>query len=210
MKALQRLVLLSVSALALLSGILLPLGVSAANSNDGKLKVYVEVDNHYNNDDYDPSDFTVRVEGRDVSKDSFRGSDNGTTVYVDGWYSVSVNKKGGYTPSYSRGCNGDLDHNDTETCRITMEGSYNHYDYNYDYGYSHNQDYFNYYYQGQQYYYPQQYQQATVVSKYVPGLPNTGFEPISSAVLSFVLALFAVAALLALPYVRKTLAAVIR
>lgn len=187
---------------AVLLGLAAPLAAFAANSSDGRLKVYVEVEDRYG--DYDPSDFTVHVDGDDVSKESFRGSDDGTTVYVDGWYSVSVSKKSGYVPSYSGGCHGDLDRNDSETCRITMEDSYG---YGGDYGY-----YGHEYYYPQQYYYPQPqyYQQATVIAKYVPGLPNTGFKPVSPATLSLALALLAVAALFATPYVRKAFAAFVR
>ncbi|HVV15016.1 MAG TPA: hypothetical protein VHD55_01285 [Candidatus Paceibacterota bacterium] len=213
----KRSLVLSLVSVALLAGALAPAVSSAASSSDGRLKVYVDVDDRYSNDD--PSDFTVRVDGDDVSKESFKGSDNGTTVYVDGWYSVSVRNRSGYTPSYSSGCRGDLDRNDTETCRITMRETDDYYG-----GYNDYYPYQNYTYQTpcgcSQYAQPVTYAysaqncgcqvQPAVVSKYVPAFPNTGFEPMNVALLSLVLAALAILASLTIPYVRKTLAAIVR
>lgn len=220
----KRFLSVSATSAVLLAGALLPIAASAS-SGEGTLKVYVDVNDRYSDSSYDsPSDFTVRVYGDDVSDDSFRGSSSGTTVKVDGWYSVSIPTTHGYTPSYSSGCSGDLDRGDTRTCRITLDSSYNRYDYDYPY------------YSGQTYPYYQQpcgncqqpvyqtcgtcgqtvYQQncgcaqPAIVSTYIPALPNTGFEPVNTALLALVLAVVAVAGLFAFPYVRKSLATVLR
>ncbi len=228
MHSFKRFLLLSVSTLGLLVGAALPAIASAANSSDGTLKVYVDVDDHYyHGSNYDPSDFSVDVYGDDVSRDSFHGSSNGTTVYVDGWYSVTISNLRGYEPSYSSGCYGYLDRHDSRSCRITLSsGSYNNSHYGtyypgYNYNYNNTWQQYSYYPQptcgGCQQYtttYAQpcgcQTTQPTVVSTYIPALPNTGFEPINKTALAFSLALLSVLALLAFPYVRKTLTAYVR
>jgi hypothetical protein len=223
MHSFKRSLAVSLSSAAVLLGFAVPMLASAAGSNDGHLKVYVDVDDRYSNDD--ANDFTVRVDGDDVSKDSFRGSDNGTTVYVDGWYSVSVRNASGYSPSYSSGCHGDIEHGDSETCRITLRDRGNNNNYDDDYYYGGYTQYPQQYYSSpcgcQQYAQPVTFTyasqnncgcqvQPTVVTKYIPSFPNTGFEPVNTAVLSLVIAAFGVLAALALPYVRKTLAAIVR
>jgi hypothetical protein len=218
MHSLKRSIVLSLSSALLLAGALIPALASAASSSDGSLRVYVDVDDSYRNHNDSPSDFTVRVYGDDVSKTSFRGSSNGTTVRVDGWYSVYISDPDGYTPSYSSGCNGDLGRRDSETCRITLRDRYdynNYYPGNYNYQYPAQQYYAQPCSCQQNYsYYTQncgcQLQQPTLISTYIPGLPNTGFEPINTAALALMFATLAVGLLFAFPYVRKTLAVVLR
>lgn len=188
--------LASLVAAFLFVGAFAPVAASASSShNDGTLKVYVEVDDHYNYDNRDPHDFTIYVGGEDVSR-SFRGDDDGTKVSFEGRYTVVVTNQDGYVPRYSSGCYGDLDDNDTETCRITLEGS--------RYGYYPQQPYYPTYSQPINYTQPVTYMQS-----YVPAFPNTGFAPVSAAAVAFAVVLLLGAGVVALPYVRKALTAVL-
>lgn len=177
----------SLLALCLVAGAAAP-AAAHASSHDGTLKVYVDVENNYNYADRDPRDFDIYVGGEDVSR-HFRGDDHATTLHFEGRYTVIVTNGDGYTPRYSSGCHGDLDDNDTETCRITLEGS--------RYGYYPNQPY-----------YPTYASPVTYVQTYVPRFPNTGFAPVSAAAVAFAVVLLIGAGVIALPYVRKTLTSV--
>ena len=172
------------------------------NCNTGTLLVYVQVNNQnsYQNSYYlSPADFTVYVSGTTASQQYFPGSQNGTSVNLTGSYGVSIQNLMGYTPSYSTGCSGAMTQGQSQTCVISLTPSYSYTNNYYPYNYS---PYTN--------QYPYQYQQpVSVVSKYVPTLPNTGFEPISSTSLAFSLALILVLGVLLYPYVRKTFTAVL-
>lgn len=203
----------------------MPFVVSAASSSrgddEGTLKVYVEVEDHYNYERLDPRDFDVFVDARSPSKNHFAGSDTGTSVYFEGSYRVYVYGHTGYKAEYTSGCSGRLDGDETRTCRVTMQSS----------------RYSNYpeqpccsqqpYYQPQQPccaqaqpccgqvqpYYPVQQpccaQPVTYVQSYVPRFPNTGFPPISAAAVAFAAVLLIGAGAYFLPHVRKTITTVL-
>ncbi|TSC69683.1 MAG: hypothetical protein G01um101456_35 [Parcubacteria group bacterium Gr01-1014_56] len=170
----------------------------------GSLTVYVQVNNQYGG--YrSPSDFTIYVSGANPSERYFAGSQNGTTVRLEGSYSASVYNQVGYNPTYSSGCSGSLVANETRTCYVTLTSAYTG---NYPYHYPPYQQYpYNYQYQYQQ---PVVYQPVTYVASYTPSLPNTGYEPMSQSAVAFSLALILTLFVLLFPYVRKSFAAVIR
>ncbi|HVZ75755.1 MAG TPA: hypothetical protein VG934_00580 [Candidatus Paceibacterota bacterium] len=181
------------------------------NSTQGSVTVYVTVNNQYQYGQYkSPSDFTFYVAGANSNQQYFQGSSNGTTVWVNGSYSVSVYNQTGYTPSYSGSCSGTVANGSNAACYITLTPTYAYGSgyYNYPYGYQ---------YPSYSYTQPAQPVQTsvaavTVVSKYVPSLPNTGFEPISAYALPLALALvlLVVAGVVLQPYVRKAVATLIR
>ena len=166
------------------------------------LYVDVNVEDSYNNNDREPSDFTIEVDGEDVSPDSFKGtfSGKGKKVTLDeGDYSVRVKNTYGYTVNYSSGCRGDIDNNDTEYCTVTLWGS------NYNYPPNYNQG------SCQGSCAPQTYYAQPVITKgYVPYMPNTGFEPQNGAALAFAGVVLMALGLFLYPYVRKVFTVVLR
>ena len=182
-----------------------PFDYSFNNCPHGSLFVYVQVNQPalYNTTNRQPSDFSVSVTAQNASKPSFVGSNSGTEVLLIGSYSVRASSFDGYVPTYSTGCTGNLSTNTQATCVIT-ETPVNGYP---QYPYSYPQ-------------YPQiypatpvyqQYPSPSVVvtPAYVPTLPNTGFEPLSSAggaTVAFAVAALIVVALLSIAYVRKAFA----
>lgn len=238
MKSFKRSLAVFVSSLALLLGVLVPAAASAdtlyapgsyqynygyntncgwnnnygysygyynCNGQQGSVTVYVTVNNQYGQYK-SPSDFTLYVSGASSNQQYFQGSQNGTTVWVNGSYNVSVYNQVGYTPSYSGNCSGTVTNGTNAACYITLTANTNGYGYYYNYPYN---------YQYPNYYYTQPTVQAaavTVVSKYVPSLPNTGFEPLSTYAfpLALALVLLAVAGVVLQPYVRKAVAALTR
>lgn len=68
-----------------------------------------------------PSDFTMEVEGENVSNPSFAGnSEEGTIVTLNpGSYSVGESGPEGYAMSLSENCSGTIDSNETLTCTVT-------------------------------------------------------------------------------------------
>lgn len=221
MALLKRSIALSLSAAALLAGVLAPAaafadyypytcagydtsvyGTSYWNQNctndQGTLLVYVQVQNQSNTYPYrSPSDFTVFVSGANPSQQYFQGSQNGTSIHLLGSYSVTVQNPAGYNPSYSTGCSSTVALHQTQTCVISLSGAYG-----------------GTYYPPQTQYpaYPQyQYQQpVTYVAKYVSALPNTGFAPITPGMIVLSIVLLISAGIFILPYVRKTITAIIR
>ncbi|MFH0905559.1 MAG: SdrD B-like domain-containing protein [bacterium] len=68
------------------------------------------------------SDFTMLVEGANVSSSSFPGSENGTTVTLDaGTYNVTETGPEGYHDTYSEGCSGALEPGQQATCTVTND-----------------------------------------------------------------------------------------
>ena len=165
--------------------------------NQGTVTIYTQVNNQYGGTSA-PSNFTFYVSGATSGQQYVTASQNGAAVWVSGTYSVSLYNQAGYMPSYSAGCSGTVSMNQNNVCYVTLTSIYNNTT--------------NPYYP-QQYYptYPVQTTVApvTIVSKYVPTLPNTGFAPISSASVAFALVLLLAAAGLVFPYVRKALAAIL-
>ncbi len=164
-------------------------------TTQGSVTIYTQVSNQYGGS-ASPSSFTLYVSGATSGQQYVTGSQNGTTVWVSGAYSVSLYNQSGYTASYSSGCSGTIMNNQTAVCYVTLTSSYNN-QYPYQYPYY------------QPYVAPVYQQPVTVVAKYVPTLPNTGFEPISSASFAFAAVLLLAAIALALPYVRKALAVIL-
>lgn len=163
----------------------------------GTLFVYVQVNQNYNPNNRRAEDFTVSVHGGQVSRPSFPGSANGTLVYVNGSYSVSVSPFQGYTPSYSPGCNGTLANNSQASCYITLNPTNMPYPYYPTYP------------QYPTYPYPN-YTNPTVyvTPTYIPSkLPNTGVDP--NTVGAAALVVLVATALLSLPYVRKAFASIL-
>jgi hypothetical protein len=169
----------------------------------GTLLVYVQINNQYQNGYYlSPSDVTVFVSGAPVGQQYFAGSSSGTALHFTGSYTVSVfNLTGAYTASYGANCSGTLSTGQTQACYITLNSTYA-YPYN---TYPYNNYPYNYY----PYNYTQYQQPVTVVSKYVTSLPNTGYAPVSSSAIAFMLALILTAAVATYPYVRKAAAALL-
>lgn len=177
------------------------------------LYVDVNVEDSYNNNNLDPDDFTIEVDGEDVSPDSFKGTSSGKGKKVmldEGDYSVSVRNTRGYNPSYSSGCSGFIDDSDTKNCTVTLRGSnYNNYPpYN----------------QGCQgscapatYYNPPcqtncapVYTPPFIQKGYIPYLPNTGFPPINQGALALAVLALLAAGYVLYPHVRKAFTAVLR
>jgi hypothetical protein len=69
------------------------------------------------------SDFTVVVNGQNVSVTSFPGTQTETRVAVNGSYNVTVNPLGNYEASYSAGCNNMVVNGQEATCVITMHAT---------------------------------------------------------------------------------------
>ncbi len=172
------------------------------NCAQGTLTVYTQFNNSYGVTQ--PSGVTLYVAGAASGQQYVTGSQNGSAVWVSGPYSVSLYNQTAYTASYSSGCSGTLMNNQSAVCYVTLTPVYNN---------------SNGYYPQYPYYQPyiipttitpvQTIAPVTVVSKYVPSLPNTGFEPISSASVALALVALLAAAFLALPYVRKALASIL-
>ncbi|HVV38994.1 MAG TPA: hypothetical protein VHD31_01580 [Candidatus Paceibacterota bacterium] len=169
------------------------------NCNTGSVTIYTQVNNLYGSQNRQASDFTFYVSGAINGQQYVAGSTSGKSVWVSGTYSVSVYNQVGYTPSYSSGCSGTItNYNQNNVCYVTLTSAYNNQYPNYPYQYQP--------YQYQSYIYTQP---VTVVAKYVPTLPNTGFEPISSAQIAFAAVLLLAALALIFPYVRKALASIL-
>ncbi|OGC80741.1 hypothetical protein A2943_02540 [Candidatus Adlerbacteria bacterium RIFCSPLOWO2_01_FULL_51_16] len=192
------------------------------------LYVDVNVVGSYNNNDRDPNDFTIEVDGEDVSPDSFKGTSSGKGKKVtldEGDYTVRVKNTYGYSVSYSSGCRGDIDDNDTEYCTVTLRGSnyYNpgscQYD---DYCDSGCQNSYcntqpcqgscapTYYQQPcQSSCAPTYYAQPVITKGYVPYFPNTGFEPVNQGALALAVVMLLAAGYFLYPHVRKAFIAVL-
>jgi hypothetical protein len=172
--------------------VFLALGLFAAMpalASAATLWVYVDV----NDSRYDADDFTVEVDGEDASPDSFRGDEDGRKVRLDeGDYDVEIRNDRGLRVSYSSGCEGDIDDNDTERCRITIND--------------------NNYYQPYQPYqpYPIYTPPVTIQKGYIPALPSTGFPPLSSLSVILAVLLLGGAGYLLYPYARAAFTAVLR
>ncbi len=68
------------------------------------------------------SDFTMNVNGTDVSDSSFLGDEAGTTITLDaGEYSVNEADDFGYTASFSTDCSGTIGVGEAKTCTITND-----------------------------------------------------------------------------------------
>ena len=66
--------------------------------------------------------FTMNVNGTEVSNPSFPGDENGTVVTLDaGEYEVTESGPDGYSPSYSEDCNGTIGIGDVKSCTITND-----------------------------------------------------------------------------------------
>ncbi|MCX8194587.1 MAG: hypothetical protein N3G22_00550, partial [Candidatus Micrarchaeota archaeon] len=66
------------------------------------------------------SNFTIYVNGTNVSLSSFRGSENGTIVYLNpGTYNVWETNVSGYIASFSANCSGTISIGETKTCIVT-------------------------------------------------------------------------------------------
>lgn len=75
-----------------------------------------------NGGDYDAGEFTIYVDGTDVSESSFPGDEEGTTVTLDaGSYSVSEDGPDGYGATLSEDCSGTIGNGETKTCTITND-----------------------------------------------------------------------------------------
>ncbi len=67
-----------------------------------------------------PSDFTMHVNGTDVSPNAFPGNSSGTAVTLNpGSYNVIESGPAGYTATYSQECNGSIDIGQQKSCTIT-------------------------------------------------------------------------------------------
>ncbi len=89
----------------------------------GMLHVYVITLPNSNQTSRVPSDFAVVVRAPNVAQQTFAGSQSGTTVTLQGAYTVEVLPMPNYTPTYSRGCTGTI-YSQEETCVVTMSPSY--------------------------------------------------------------------------------------
>ena len=70
----------------------------------------------------DASDFTMNVDGTNVSSTSFAGDEDGTMVTLDqGSYSVGEQGPSGYTASYSEDCVGSINVGQEKTCTVTND-----------------------------------------------------------------------------------------
>src|SRR6185312_16744596 len=102
-----------------------------ATCTAGNLSVYVQVTNgSFNNVARAPGDFAVTVTGANANPSSFPGSLSGTTVTVNGAYTVQALQLQGYQASYSQGCSGNVVNGESASCIITESstaGYYNNY-----------------------------------------------------------------------------------
>lgn len=177
----------------------LPASASAAT-----LWVYVQV--YDARDRYQPSDFTIEVSGRYPSPTSFLGTAGGRKVDLDeGHYAVVVRDTRGYRLQHSPGCAGFIYRHQTIHCTVTLTSPSYYYPPYYQQPY----------YPPQQPYYqpqPQPYYSPsiTVQKGYVPGLPSTGFPPLSPFSLSLATAMLLVAGFFLYPYGRKAFTAILR
>lgn len=65
-------------------------------------------------------DFTIKVQGNNVSSSSFSGNSNGTAITLDpGNFSISETGPAGYAMSVSRDCFGSISSDESLTCIIT-------------------------------------------------------------------------------------------
>lgn len=130
-------------SVALALGLIVPAFALAQTSTTGLLTVYVMVLNQTGYSafqQYAPGNFNVSVSGNTASVSSFQGSQSGTPVQLyPGSYNVTVTSLGGYTPSYSTGCNNTIAAGQTQTCVVTMTPTYG-----YNYGYPYNTNNYNY------------------------------------------------------------------
>lgn len=104
----------------------------ASSTCNGNLLVYVVVSNANQGTNRTSQDFTVSVNAQSATPSSFPGSISGTNVKVAGAYSVTALPMQGYTASYSQGCQGNLQNNDSAMCIITeSQTNYGNYPYSY-------------------------------------------------------------------------------
>ena len=69
-----------------------------------------------------PSDFTMIVNGTNVSSPTFPGSSSGTLVQLDaGIYNVTEIQLSGYTVFFTSDCNGVIGESQNKTCTITND-----------------------------------------------------------------------------------------
>jgi uncharacterized repeat protein (TIGR01451 family) len=69
-----------------------------------------------------PGEFTMNVDGTNVSDPSFPGDASGTTVTLNvGEYNVTEDAFEDYTPSYSADCTGTIALGETKTCTVTND-----------------------------------------------------------------------------------------
>lgn len=89
------------------------------------LPAHLTVVKHVINDnggDAKAEDFTMFVSATNVNEPSFDGTESGTTVTLNrGFYTVTENELSGYAASYSAGCSGTIDNDQTKTCTITND-----------------------------------------------------------------------------------------
>jgi hypothetical protein len=111
--------------LATLAAALVVPSMVFADSSTGLLNVYVQVINQTGSS-WTPSHFNVSVSGENPSPSNFRGSNQGTLVTLEpGDYSVTVTNAANFNPSYSVGCDSEIDEGETQTCVVTINvGSY--------------------------------------------------------------------------------------
>jgi hypothetical protein len=95
--------------------------VTCTINNDDEL-AHLIVKKHVINDNggtKNASDFTMSVEGQNVSTPSFAGDEEGTEVTLDaGNYNVTESGPVGYLDSYSSQCKGTIANGETKTCTI--------------------------------------------------------------------------------------------
>ncbi len=85
-----------------------------------QLTVVKYVENQDTNLTKTSADFTMNVEGNNVSSTSFPGSDAGTVVSLNaGDYIVSEENESNYTASYSDDCTGTINIGESKTCYVT-------------------------------------------------------------------------------------------
>lgn len=91
------------------------------NDNGASLTVIKHVVNNNGGTKVAP-DFTMYVNGTNVSDNSFPGNENGTTVTLNpGSYSISENGLTGYTGTKSGDCSGTIALGEHKTCTITND-----------------------------------------------------------------------------------------
>jgi len=94
-------------------------------TNNDKPATLIVIKNVVNNNGgtKSASDFTINVNGTDVSSSSFPGAASpGTTVTLDaGSYEVTENADSGYNASFSTDCSGSIGNGETKTCTVTND-----------------------------------------------------------------------------------------
>ena len=86
-----------------------------------QLIVIKHVVNNYSGDEV-AGNFTMNVDGTEVSDSSFPGNETGTIVTLDaGEYEVTESGPDGYSASFSEDCDGTIGIGDEKTCTITND-----------------------------------------------------------------------------------------